>query len=126
MDNMENGPVRLGSLSRVAAMMVAIVLISIASISAVAAQGSSCPDEPFDANALDSDGEGQTNPAEGADRSDPCSSDSVTSSGAAAPIPPPTSLALTGPSTVVVGSFVGLLTLLLGAASLAIGRRVET
>ncbi|MFT7473492.1 MAG: hypothetical protein ACI81L_000407 [Verrucomicrobiales bacterium] len=48
------------------------------------------------------------------------------STGATVTFPPAPALALTGPGTAVVAALVGFMTLFLGAATLAIGRRVET
>jgi hypothetical protein len=107
--------------------LLATLGIGFGSMSATAAQSSGCVGGPFDGEtALDSDGDGHTDAAEVAAGSDPCDSSSVISSVATATIPPAQTLALTGPDTAVVGALVGFVTLFLGAATLAVGRRVET
>ena len=69
----------------------------------------------YNAATADTDGDGQTDAAEIAAGTDQCDSASVN-------IP---ELALTGPSTAMLGFVVALAMVVLGAASLAVGRRVE-
>jgi len=90
----------------------------------------------YTASSFDFDNDGHTDADEIAAGTDPCDSTSVIAAGAAATTTTtvaannggaaqaPT-LALTGPSTATVTFVVGLAMLLLGLASLAVGRRVE-
>lgn len=105
----------------------------------------------YDPATFDFDNDGDNDAAERAAGTDPCDSTSVISAAVttttAAPTTPtetettttirvaavgvdeetqaPPQLALTGPSTATLAAVVGVATLLLGAASLAVGRRVE-
>ena len=91
----------------------------------------------YDASVADTDADGVTDAVEATDGTDPCDSSSVLAATIAATttddddteatdvaneIP---ELALTGPSNVTLGLLVALVMLVLGGASLAVGRRVE-
>lgn len=96
----------------------------------------------YDAAAFDSDNDSHTDAEEIAAGTDPCDSTSViaaaattttttapttttAAAGAGGAAQQPPTLALTGPSTATLAVVVGLAMVLLGAASLAVGRRVD-